>query len=429
MSVRGFFSRKNKQLNLLNDTERDGLATAIVFHITLMQCKNMVVSTSSLFFRYNTLLNIVALFLVILMYLRAIVKDRIYYSIDVRSCLIISLIFIWWCVSFIIDNKLFFENIFPYDYVRKQAKLFLVYCLPLFISCSYIKNPKQILDKMYDSANISFIFAAISCVLFIIDRRRNIGNTYSMSYGNQVLLCSVILMFRFFKKQKVYDLILLTLTILFIVVAGSRGPLVSIGALIVFAILIDKNKIRSVILMSFIFIFFTLFILFGEELFGFLATFLSKFGIRNRTIEMFAKGIGGYDSGRSVYHKTLLNAINEYPLTGLGAFGGEKTVGLSHSLYLDIFANFGYLFGGVFIVVLFYNILSCCVKHFNNAETVLILMMSFIILPRGFFDETFWGAWQLWIILGLFINRNCVCCRDKRLKNKKRVVIVGNRQS
>ena len=132
---------------------------------------------------------------------------------------------------------------------------------------------------------------------------------------------------------------------------------------------------------------------------------MANIGLTSRTLEMLAKGDIANDTGRIEIYEKLLEKLNCHPLTGLGAFGGESVVGLSHSLYLDIFANFGYIVGSVLIIALFVGIVVICIRDRKTSRAVLLLIFLIILLTRGLFDESFWGAKELWIIMALIIGK------------------------
>ena len=118
---------------------------------------------------------------------------------------------------------------------------------------------------------------------------------------------------------------------------------------------------------------------------------------------MFLGGNITYDSGRSEYHRILIQSINESPFFGLGAFGGEKTVGLAHSLIYDIFANFGYGLGSAFMLFFVMYFYKTVKNNRGSSLNKLIFMCSLYVFPRMTFAMEFWKEWQLWFIYGLLV--------------------------
>lgn len=389
--------KENRDLN-------NQIAFVITFHICFMQCKNMLVSTSEVLYALNPQLNLLAMILVAFLYGKLFLFNKRIKCINKNVFCIIVVIIIWWGISYLKDPRLFIDATFPYSYVRRQATTFIAYCFPLFFVSSYITDAKPLLNKLYGTIPITFIVGTISMILYVVNHGSSIDKGYSMSYGNQMLLLCVLFIFRYIDEGRKRDIIMFVVTVGYIVIGGSRGPLVSIFVLFIYSMFTIKPKWKrnlSIILTLFIAI---LVLLFWEYMLTAIYEALRSMGINSRSLYMMINDIGTYDSGRSYYHEALFKALNQSPILGLGAFGGEKTVGLAHSLYIDILANFGYIFGVVFILIILWGICSQLLKKNDKARNSLILMMAIILFPRGFFDETFWGAWQLWVIMGLLLG-------------------------
>ena len=95
------------------------------------------------------------------------------------------------------------------------------------------------------------------------------------------------------------------------------------------------------------------FYMYYQEIIEFCYYLLKSLGFDSRTLRIMVAGELLDDSGRQNYHNGIILALRKSPFIGLGAFAGEATVGLAHSLYFDIFANFGYLLGSFLIIFIF----------------------------------------------------------------------------
>ncbi len=396
---------------------QDSLTDVIVVHICLMQCKNMLVASTEFFNSMNSYLNIFAIFIVLFMYARLFFKYREGRSVNIGMLLVLVVVVCWCFVSFLYDPKLFVDTEFPYNYVRKQALSFIAYGLPLFWACACLKDSNLLLEKFFRSTPILLAVALVSFVLhFVFTSGAAID--YSMSYGNNLLLCSILLMFKYIKYNKITDLLMFGATILLTLGFGSRGPLVSMLVVILIAIFMVKRTKLNVLIIIMCAAIIPIVLIFYKPLFNFLYTALKSIGIESRTFWLIAEGMVGKDSGRNYHHETIFAALEEKPW-GLGAFGGEKTVGLAHGFYIDVLANMGYIVGVLFLAVFIFAILKQLIKNRNSARTMLILIFAIILLPRGFFDESLWGAWQFWMILGLLISAREGNLKEKRLKKAR----------
>lgn len=382
-------------------SERDkAIASAIAFHLVLMNCKNCLVSTSVLFLDYNTILNIVCWLLIFVNYARLIFFKNVFDQVPVFLVMTLCFLFSFCCISQIINPDLFTSTVFPYNYVRETMIKFLGYCLPCFVFCSILQNPYSLLLAFYRNAWILFAFSVIAFFLYISSHSSSYE--YSMSYANAVGFTIFVFLFLSYERKKIYYIVAATILTFCLVICGSRGPLISITSLmLVYFMFVKANLkiyiVRIIMLLSLIFL-----LLQHALITSSFIGFLDRLHIQSRTLRMLSMGVLNNDSGRLFYFEKVFDALNASPLLGLGAFGGSVQVGKTHNLYLDICANFGYFVGIILILFVFYSIF----KIFRDAPnySLLMLFFSLIIFPRGFFGFDFWGSYELWVIFGLIVS-------------------------
>lgn len=386
------------------DKDNKKISIVIAIHLYLTAIKNMLSSTISPAFSIGNVLNAFSLILLAICYLFLVFKTNFLKRIPAFVYLLVAIIFLFFGVSFLFDHNLFISNYDNYFYVKRQSTLFLVYSLPLFLCCSALRKTDDLFFYLRKFAPIGLIFSVIGFAFYFAFKTNNVQ--YSMSFGNQVMMPCIVYIFSAIINKKKTDILYSILLVAIIVLVGSRGPLVCIGLAFFYYIFRFEKKTSAIrVLVGAIIIALVLvLIVYFKEIVEAMYNVLLKLGFNSRSLETISKRGILYDSGRSLYHETLINAINEHPFIGLGAFGGEVTVGLSHSIYLDIFANFGYFFGAMiilFILFIMYYFLSISDK--KNVHYV-CLMLALMILPRGFFDDTFWAAKELWMLFGLFFG-------------------------
>ena len=260
---------------------------------------------------------------------------------------------------------------------------------------------------MFRYNKILWVVATYCFFVFMTTGRSNqLDSTYDMSYGNNLMLVILIFIFDYWINSNKISLALSFVSLFYLLAIGSRGPLLSVGiAYIIIFLFKNNNNIYSAlfrIIVSFV----GFIALFNwKALIKWLNNFCKSIGIESRTISRLGSVSSMlYNSHRDVYHNLLRDSLRDEPL-GLGAFGGDYTVGLAHSFYWDVFANFGYVFGTLFIIIFVLAIVIKCIKY-NNGFTYFILMYSIMLLPRGFFDGTFWGSYEMWIIMAILFNKN-----------------------
>lgn len=399
----------DKKIDINNYDATDiKIANVIAMHLYLLICKNMLVNTNDFFYGYNDVFNTAIIVLFAVIYLYLFLTSSVLRNIKPQVIFIIVFLALFIVITYSVDSIRFVSDMFPYSYVKIQMRTFIAYSLPLFVVISSMSSIECLLLKLYDNTLVPFLVALVS---FYFSLQPHENGVY-MAYGNAVMFLCVILLFKFKHTNNLFTLIQFILTCMFIFISGSRGPLLSIIIGVLWIVIFESSKAYRWIVLVSIVLFGIFLILFFDNIMLFISDVLEKFGIYSRTLKMLLEDNLFYDSERSEYHAVLLARLNTHPIIGLGAFGGEATVGLAHSLYLDILANFGYIFGSMFIVYLvlktLYKIFNCK----NTAYSELMLIMALIIFPRGFFDEAFWSAKEMWVIMALFIQGNATVNRE-----------------
>lgn len=388
-----------KEYSLTNYSNSDiSISNVIVLHLYILICKNMLVNVSDFWFGYNNIFNNLITVFFAIIYLRLFFVSDLTRKIKSGVIAMVLFVILFILITYGIDSNRFTSNVFPYTYVKTQLRTFVAYCLPLFIVVSTLTSIDCLLERLYKFTFLPFVISTIS---FLFSLQPHENGVY-MSYGNAVMFLSVLLLFKYAHTKNLFDLIQFALTCLYILISGSRGPLVSIF-IAVFFVMIIFSKRNPLLLMLLVLMTF-LIVLFYNQILDFIISVLERMNVRSRTILMYLEGNITSDSDRSLYHEKLLEQLNQNPIIGLGAFGGEAVVGLAHSLYLDILANFGYLFGSLFIGYIIIKDSFLIIKYKGTGISELLLILSIIIFPRGFFDESFWNSKELWMIMGLFIQ-------------------------
>lgn len=384
------------------DLPNKRLSIVIVLHLCILLCKNMLVSTNAFFLSINSTLNNLILVAFVVIYAWAVLKARFLQRINLKAYVVVMLLAVFIGISCILDPQLFVSKIFPYDYVRSQARTFIAYCFPLFLAFSALRSTDYLLKLLFKATPVLFGFATLSFGLSAVSQTTS--NDYSMAYGHALMFVAILLLFKYQSNHKVLTIIAFVLTTFYILVSGSRGPLVAI-AVAVLAVLFTGKMSTGKLVWIFVVVVGAIVFLVGYSFFlGLIQNLLDSLGMSSRTLSMMIQGNIAYDSGRSEFHQDLIEAINESPILGLGAFGGEVAVGLAHNLYLDIMANFGYIFGSIFIIAVLYNTFKVIHREKNTSLSTLTLMFAIIVFARGFFNGEFWAEKELWIILGVIIN-------------------------
>lgn len=376
----------------------------IVFHLYIMYIKNMLVATNDYFRSINSTLNMFIMILIGIAYFFLLFKTGIACHFRIKPLVLVIIVIFYIVVCFLLDEKFHNTNNEYLYFVHFQLRLFVSYCIPLFIAVSHLTNTELLLVKIY--RYLPMLFAVATLCMFFVRRSQNEFGEYSMSYGNAVAFIGVFSVIKYKRYLNKIDLLEYILCGVYIFVAGSRGPLVCLFAAFFLMILVDKKRKESEVIFFSAAVAFAIIIFMNLNSFiNLLTKILSRLGFVSRNLILLQNNIFFSDSGRGEIHRRLLESLNKRPLIGLGAFGAENAVGETHGLYLDIIADFGYILGIMIIVLILYKTIRLIRKNRNTAYGVLLIAYASLELSRGFFAGSVWGDKDFWILLGLlFLN-------------------------
>ena len=382
-------------------------SAVLVFHLFLLLCKNMLVSTIPAIANINSAINSAVTVLLFALYLKIFVFDGGYRRLTKKGFLFLLFVVMFLFISFCFDQRLFVSNVFPYSYVQSEFVKFLTYSLPMFLVMLIIRDYRPLTEYLFKYSYILFIFATVGIVGSIFFPNNHYANaaSYSMSFGNAVLLYTMIAILKFHRKYNFMVFFCGCLSIVYILLNGSRGPLVSIALMIVYLFVFKAKKRKEKIIASIIVLFAFLFFVFYKEILQELVMLFQHFGLSSRTLIYATNNTMLYDSGRQAYYDVIYEALAKSPILGLGAFGGEALVGLTHSLYIDIFANFGYFFGVLYIIYMVFGSIRCAFRYRGTNVEELIMLLFITCFPRGFFNDSFWTARELWMLMGILMGQ------------------------
>ncbi len=245
--------------------------------------------------------------------------------------------------------------IFPENRTYIVGLLFSVFLisLPTFIYSLSIQDYSVLKVTMKKASYIVFGFGLLIGAL-ILSGKISLG-AYSMPLSYYMLLPAIMFIDELLDKFSLRSLLFTILSLLIILVLGSRGAILCIAVFIVlkFFRLYQKQTYKKVLgyfgfvgILTGIFLFFPKIILYIYN--GLLA-----YGINSRTLFLFLKD-GFYLSGRDRIYEKMIDEIVAHPILGIGIAGDRLLFSDSyaHNLFLEILANFGLLMGGIILIVL-----------------------------------------------------------------------------
>ena len=311
--------------------------------------------------------------------------------------LIITIYFIIYVASFLIDQELFLDRFISFSIF-----------ISIFVFC-FLK-----IDNLVTNFSDSLIFMALylsisSLIMYITNEGFNIGMEGKAVFGSQrigfIYICALWVIL----YGKRIDLFMFA--IIFLILVGcfltfNRTTILGIGGSISFWFILNgffkKLNVRHVTL--FLLVFFILFNFF-DDVYVLLARDMFELALDSNRLESNLSDITSSEGARLNMWTRALNYIFEHPILGSGFMGfkilEEGGVGSAHSQYIDVLFRVGF-FGFFIWIYLVYKILLITYKKFTG------LFYGFIgTLFFGIFNETFklsQGAFIFAFLIGIYSN-------------------------
>lgn len=305
------------------------------------------------------------------------------------------------------------------------------YCLCMFLLGSSVIDAKDLMYKLRISGIVVLILYFLQFFVFssLVEYF-----SYSQNMGYNSLLClSVFYLLYLLERKKVY-LLITGISFIFIVMSGSRGPLLC-GALICLMGYVVLKGVSVSKLMPFViaFVFLLIFYFtFEKEILGWLFNTLNDNGLSVRIVEKLMDNSIGDDSERDIYHKLAWDYINDHLFYGSGVandriylyqyvkyFEYSQTVygSYCHNIALELLMQYG-LFAGVIILlisIIYVIRFSLRVKCLYSKSLLLVaLSIGFfpLMVSRSYFTFS-----PFYFLLGLLLNRSLQFRKNKYEKS------------
>lgn len=335
----------------------------------------------------------------------------IHFCINViRAYLIIYSAYIWFKYSFanifiaygvafailIVQFIVFSENV---NYISGYILDFFLLCLPCYINMTMIGDNQSHINIMCCVAWLVFIFGEI--YFFLYANKISENEEYSMSYSYYMLFGVLVFIYLFFYEGKKLYILPIILSILSMLLIGSRGAvLASVCYFLILVFIVKKNKIIRVAIIGAI----ISGIINIERIKVLLLRMLIKMDINSRSMKLLLDGeFVSHDSGRSKIYSQAIDLIKKHPFVGNGMGADSRILKTyTHNLFLDFFVHFGVIIG-IFIIVIMITVM---IIGFIKSENKPLYFLLFFI---GFFplmvSGTYLSYFSFWIYMGYCIGK------------------------
>ncbi len=234
---------------------------------------------------------------------------------------------------------------------------------------------------------------------------------YNLTLGYLIAFVCVLFLGLYLFNRKLPDLICSLTAFVIILLAGSRGPMICLGAAFLLFEIYRFTRIRTpsgkLLALFAVGMVVLIVVIIGLPVIsmGFIRL-LSSLNIDSRTVEKLLAGEIMNDSGRSNIYEISRNMIRNGGPFGYGFYGDRYVIGRTwhygypHSIFYEILIEYGVLLGGVLIAIfafLFLRMLFRC----RDDSWMLLLIVFFCSSIKLMLSDSFWYYWPFWGLLGV----------------------------
>lgn len=289
--------------------------------------------------------------------------------------------------------------------------------LYLFLFIRLINDPKKLWNTLKWAGFILIAYNAYKLFYAEVVRgywittgiQRGAEGEYNLGFGYDVLLLFVLFTELGRRESKKFY-ILSAVALVCILLAGSRGPLLGV-ALILLLHLWERVRVKRmaqrVVWMGLAISIAVVVIVNMSTIVMGLGFLLQRTGVSSRTAMLLMSGNFADDSGRSTIYGIAIDLIKTGGPFGHGIYGDRYVIaqttslwiGYCHDIFLEILVDFGYLLGGIILVVMICRIIRIVKapeSDWRSLYIVFLIAASQLIFSGSlWYTASFWGAMAL----------------------------------
>lgn len=290
-----------------------------------------------------------------------------------------------------------------------------LWCWPYFILAFKIKDFRQLFGMLKIVGCV-----AILCELFRLSLFSAVGIRYSQETGYNVLISISLFSIAFINERKLYNLIPIIISILIILMSGSRGPLLCCILLFIFVFFAKYRFSRTTFFTLFAVLFvYVIYSIYQREILNWLLNFFTQISVSTRSIEMLLNNDIAVDNIRDSLRNTSFQYALEHPLLGTGVLNDRvylygfgfitsytATVygSYSHFFFAEVLMQFGLLPGCFLIYLFFMKLWNRIFKATEVSEQSIFIVFTVV----GFFPLLVSRSWftfsLFYLLLGLLFS-------------------------
>ncbi len=304
---------------------------------------------------------------------------------------------------------LFPNNIEPLDEFAVRCCLTV---FPFYFFGKMVDIPKMFNAFYY----ISLATVAMFAFYFIIYGQGSSqvsADDYNMGAAYNLLPNVLMVLWKTIREMSPLRVVISILSVILLLMFGTRGPLLSLMLpIIIYILFIYNGKHAKVMRISLIVVAIVVF-LFLIPLAMYLIDVFNNLDANSRILTKFISNDIKNDSGRWA----LIVELNKHLLTenrvfGYGLFGSFQFINIyPHNIFYEFIFSFGFVFGTILIILMLLHFFKGYKYATNDITKDFILLFTIMELTHLFLSYTFLTEQMFFLLIGI--------CAQRQRKNSK----------
>lgn len=305
--------------------------------------------------------------------------------------------------------------------IIEQAPELFIACIPFYFVGLIMEQDDHFFDVLY-SASFVAVLANFGYVMVILGTGREmLTDNLTISYS--VLPHALLLIWKALEQKSLFRIAAALCSIIFILVLGSRGPVLSCIVFIALYIVYTNRRGFGRTLVFVIMPAIAIIVFVQSNLW---TTFLletrsivESMNLSTRVVDaiLFGAADGSNDARMEIY-EIMLGYIRERPLLGYGIYGEWNMINYTaHQMILELWTHYGVIVGTIIAVT---SLITMWRGYkfgaSRSAQLFVILMVSFGVV-RGIYAGSYLG-YYMFLLMGFSVN----VIRNHRRNPERRLV-------
>lgn len=282
------------------------------------------------------------------------------------------------------------------QYLNKEFSLFFFVVLPyvfvgLLIDINRFNNSFTFLSIVSVATHVLYQFWYMQTVV------ARTGLVEDMVGAYMILPHTLFLLWMAIKTKQTITIFAAAFSMLFLTALGNRGSFVCLAVFILLYFFFSGRFKHATLIRTLVLIIGIIVIVFSLQIATYLSNLFLDIGMSNRVFDTIINEEFLISQGRDNIRRIIMESVYNGPILGYGLCGDRTITGgtYAHNFFVEILADFGLLFGPIFILLFVlicaYAFLSCESKDEKAFFSLLIANFTGLMLSGSFIEDYSWA--------------------------------------